>query len=644
MSSIKSKEDATYVVDGTELIASVNSAGTLGKSFSINRVIAFVLSFFNIYNVKYYGAVGDGVTDDTAAITACKVAAGSNSTVSFPMPSVSYLITSQITMTGAANNACYFKGEGGSPRGVPIQFEPTAHDKSCFYWDLTQNPGGISGFWFKSADKTYRKTAITFDDGSDFHISDIHIGLDTGAADTWGDTSQSSVGIQGYGREVISICRTRIFADNPIKFGVNPNHSTIDMDQFHLYDNYLIVTDLAPNASVFIADECSVFNLTIDGYNAWALGKYGLYWNTTTNARVSHGIKISGIRFEQGNNIGGDGYCIYINNSGANTIREFSIDHCYGDLLRNRGFYLKGFQDLRMTNCRLLGPADGSGTCLEIADNSTSGLRHVQWDNCIFGIYGAASIIPDELILLPGAIEYPQEDPLLVGTASIKLPISAKYRRKKTTSSSEQGQLISEGVRHVYLKADLISPQTGAADLSFAADGVITSAGAVDFTGITVGQLIFVDGSSGGTNDGWVTVTVDGTATTVGTNETFTVEATSSATIIHGLALPHRGQITTMQKTEISVYAENEADADMAQYLLDNSGLTGQGSAITNPAASTIIARNFDGGTTLPDEDTFCYKSVTQPAQFWNVRGYAPVGGGPGAKSIAHVFVEQTNW
>jgi len=56
-----------------------------------------------LYNVKGFGAVGDGVTDDTAAIQAAvdaAVATGGG-TIYFPKPAVSYLISSPININGS---------------------------------------------------------------------------------------------------------------------------------------------------------------------------------------------------------------------------------------------------------------------------------------------------------------------------------------------------------------------------------------------------------------------------------------------------------------------------------------------------------------------------------------------------------------
>lgn len=50
-------------------------------------------------NVMHYGAKGDGVTDDTAAITAAITAAGTGGAVFFPKPSVSYYLASGSSIT-----------------------------------------------------------------------------------------------------------------------------------------------------------------------------------------------------------------------------------------------------------------------------------------------------------------------------------------------------------------------------------------------------------------------------------------------------------------------------------------------------------------------------------------------------------------
>lgn len=79
-----------------------------------------------VYNVKNYGAVGDGVTDDTTAIQAAINAAPNGSTVFFPAST--YKITAELSITkplvlaGAGRG---FPGTGGAPTrlllGTPTQ-------------------------------------------------------------------------------------------------------------------------------------------------------------------------------------------------------------------------------------------------------------------------------------------------------------------------------------------------------------------------------------------------------------------------------------------------------------------------------------------------------------------------------------------
>lgn len=66
---------------------------------AINAIIAELELTQRVFNVKTYGAVGDGTTDDTAAIQAAEAAAyaAGGGIVDFPIPSVGYLITSSIT-------------------------------------------------------------------------------------------------------------------------------------------------------------------------------------------------------------------------------------------------------------------------------------------------------------------------------------------------------------------------------------------------------------------------------------------------------------------------------------------------------------------------------------------------------------------
>lgn len=84
---------------------------------------AFVQAAGAVFNVRRYGAVGNGVTDDTVAVQAAITAAADGGTVLFPVGT--YLITSALTVTASADNV-------GSPtwQGGGIHLEGTSARRS----------------------------------------------------------------------------------------------------------------------------------------------------------------------------------------------------------------------------------------------------------------------------------------------------------------------------------------------------------------------------------------------------------------------------------------------------------------------------------------------------------------------------------
>ena len=78
------------------MTASTNfSSGTVVTKEWLNAVDANVFDY--TINVKNYGAVGDGATDDTAAINAAIAAASTKSAKTLYLPMGVYLISSALT-------------------------------------------------------------------------------------------------------------------------------------------------------------------------------------------------------------------------------------------------------------------------------------------------------------------------------------------------------------------------------------------------------------------------------------------------------------------------------------------------------------------------------------------------------------------
>ena len=78
-----------------------------------------------LYNVKDYGATGDGTTNDTAAITATFAAAGNNSIIYFPAGTYStftqsYTSKSGVTVRGQGHTSLLKRRDDGGPNSNPV--------------------------------------------------------------------------------------------------------------------------------------------------------------------------------------------------------------------------------------------------------------------------------------------------------------------------------------------------------------------------------------------------------------------------------------------------------------------------------------------------------------------------------------------
>jgi len=245
----------------------------------------------DVVSVKDFGAVGNGTTDDTAAIQAAINAVGANGEVVFPEGT--YKTTSQLLVS---SDRVHLVGAGSY--ATKILFAPTANG-TCLKISAGASiisQGSVKGFTFFSDDSTYTKTALEVVDIDLFTFDDITIsGSVAGAGSSYFWGGASSIGLRTRGRDLTRLTGITIFADRPIVISQNPNN-LISIDHFHFSDCYL-----GGNGNPLIEVETGVnlTQVTFNGYQAWVLGTTGFKWNDTTSTLVSEGLKFENVRAEQ---------------------------------------------------------------------------------------------------------------------------------------------------------------------------------------------------------------------------------------------------------------------------------------------------------------------------------------------------------
>lgn len=131
-----------------------------------------------VYNVKDYGAVGDGTTDDTTAINAALAAAPAGSTVWFPAPTSYYRITNALTVpTGVSaigsGKACEIR----QATTLKPVFDVLNADNVTirgFTLRLGPGPSATAGSSFRQ-DNGYGYCAGVWTNGNHITVSDLHI-------------------------------------------------------------------------------------------------------------------------------------------------------------------------------------------------------------------------------------------------------------------------------------------------------------------------------------------------------------------------------------------------------------------------------------------------------------------------------------
>lgn len=294
---------------------------------------AWILSSNENYHVKWFGAKGDSVNDDTAAIRAAIAATPIGGTVFFD--NGTYKITDTVIISRPGINLL---GEAhGGRLGATIKFVPTS-GKTCFLFDAVtagaMYNNSLKNISFSSlvADGNFTKVAIETKDADTLLVENVSIIYWYG--------NNSSVGIKTGGRQFLKYKNIYVYADKPIQISQNPYRASvalIDIDQTVFENLYLVVTYGTNNPCVTIDSGVHLTNVSFYGHQSWVVyGGHGLYWNDTTSTGASSGLSLSNIRIEQDSDA--SKFMFYIStNSGLQNLR---INNVYGGLGCG-GFYFR---------------------------------------------------------------------------------------------------------------------------------------------------------------------------------------------------------------------------------------------------------------------------------------------------------------
>jgi hypothetical protein len=318
-------------------------------------------------SVKLFGAVGDGVTDDTAAIQAAIDAFPTgNGTVYFPVGT--YLVTETLLV---AQHRVHLEGAG--MHSTTIKFVPFANDTciECHKGGVIIYQGSVRNLAFTSTDTTYAKVGINVIDGSGYVVENI-------ASNSWsgGHASGSSIGIQINGREFGLYRNLYLGADMPIVIGTNPN-SSISIDHHHFMDCYLTANT---RPCVQIGDGVVLSHVTFDGAQAWVKGTYGLNWRDTTSVSVSHNLRIDNVRYEQGEQPGNFAFLI---DRSSSALQDLHMCNCF--VGTTKGIYLRVVNGITIDHQH-----HDAGT---VALDVDSSVYRIAISNCFWQTGSTASIV-----------------------------------------------------------------------------------------------------------------------------------------------------------------------------------------------------------------------------------------------------------
>lgn len=340
-------------------------------------------------NVLSYGAKGDGTTNDTAAIQAAIDDVGSNSTVYFPPPDVSYRVNSLLV-----NAATGVKLLGGGPQATILNFHATGNATTvgagvdpgvCIQFannsgQTVQTYCSMEGISISSNADSFDKVGLRLVETGQFSLKNCSIvGMYGGPV--------GSVGMQVMGHEFLAVDTMHLTGNVPLRISKPPKSygSKFYNDGYSFRNMYLTGPNAAgqpqeavdlPPCLFLIDDDVMLTNLNFDGAQAWVGGKYGLYCVApTTNFDVQWGWSLANIRKEGG--YGTLNKMFYIDyTSNTKPAQNIAFINCQSGGANETMFYLRNCDTVSMVNCGRIYLLTGG---YYIADVATTKAMH--WTN-----------------------------------------------------------------------------------------------------------------------------------------------------------------------------------------------------------------------------------------------------------------------
>ena len=342
----------------TQDVLSVDASGNVNglvKSTGSTAARSLANRFADVVNVKDFGAVGDGVADDTAAINAA-ITNGQGKCIYFPKGKYSYsgngtlILTAGTTILGDGKNTSIIKVITANPSYVfSVNGRGSGIQNLGFEAGITQTGGSwvkllginsyITDFWmdgdfngiYFEANAGYIKNG-KFDNAAS-GATRIHA--------TGGDNSQvidnvlmgaqpSSPNIAAYG----------IYVSNNVALTIS-NTSVIQMG----VGLALISDDTSKNVLNFIASNCyfdncnSAIKINASGTGSVNRATFNNVWAGNSQGSLQNGIEIINTSV---NEIGGfifnNCQCV-LNHNGAGISVNGAVSSVISDVLINGGFY-----------------------------------------------------------------------------------------------------------------------------------------------------------------------------------------------------------------------------------------------------------------------------------------------------------------